>query len=97
MPDQGRLVRHATWSPGLCDRQHIPYFTGGLAYGEAEANPDIAGYGGKDTLVGWTAGAGIEHAFSKNWTLKAEYLFVDLGKVDLADFGPPYGRGHADV
>jgi outer membrane immunogenic protein len=75
----------------------LPYITGGLAYGGAEANPDIAGYGGKDTLFGWTAGAGIEHAFTPNWTVKAEYLYVDLGDVDLADFGAPFGRGHVDV
>jgi opacity protein-like surface antigen len=33
------------------------------------------------TRVGWTAGAGIEHAFAGNWTVKAEYLHYDLGRV----------------
>src|SRR5262249_57445721 len=27
---------------------------------------------------GWTAGAGLEVAFAHNWTVKFEYLFVDL-------------------
>ena len=27
---------------------------------------------------GWTAGAGLEWAFADNWTVKFEYLFVDL-------------------
>jgi outer membrane immunogenic protein len=27
---------------------------------------------------GWTAGAGLEVAFADNWTVKVEYLFVDL-------------------
>jgi outer membrane immunogenic protein len=32
---------------------------------------------------GWTAGAGLEVAFADNWTVKVEYLFVDLlGKAD---------------
>ena len=51
------------------------------------SQPACSDYGGKDTLVGWTAGAGIEHAFAPNWTVKAEYLYVDLGEVDLADSG----------
>src|SRR5262249_61258550 len=28
--------------------------------------------------MGWTAGGGLEYAFSDNWSLKAEYLFLDL-------------------
>jgi outer membrane immunogenic protein len=32
-----------------------------------------------NTATGWTAGAGAEYGFMKNWTLKVEYLYVDLG------------------
>jgi outer membrane immunogenic protein len=65
------------------------YGTGGLAYGRNTlliaamgtgtgavvntANQDVA------TKTGWTAGGGIEWNFLANWTVKAEYLFVDLG------------------
>jgi opacity protein-like surface antigen len=28
--------------------------------------------------VGWTAGAGIEGAFTDHWAARLEYLFVDL-------------------
>jgi outer membrane immunogenic protein len=31
--------------------------------------------------VGWTAGGGIEVAFTENWTAKIEYLFVGLGTI----------------
>jgi outer membrane immunogenic protein len=31
------------------------------------------------TLVGWTAGAGVEQALTPNWTIKAEYLYTGLG------------------
>jgi outer membrane immunogenic protein len=31
--------------------------------------------------VGWTAGGGIEVAFTENWTAKAEYLYVGLDTV----------------
>jgi len=33
------------------------------------------------TQVGWTAGAGVEYAFTPNWTAKVEYLYVDLGNL----------------
>jgi outer membrane immunogenic protein len=31
---------------------------------------------------GWTAGGGMEWEFQAGWTLKGEYLYVDLGEVD---------------
>jgi outer membrane immunogenic protein len=33
------------------------------------------------TAAGWTAGAGFEHALGKNFTVKAEYLYLNLGNV----------------
>jgi outer membrane immunogenic protein len=56
----------------------MPYFTGGLAFGDVEAN--IAGFAGsKDTNLGWTVGVGIEGVIAGNWTAKLEYLHADLG------------------
>ena len=34
-----------------------------------------------NTRPGWTAGGGLEWMFSPNWSVKAEYLYYDLGKV----------------
>jgi outer membrane immunogenic protein len=54
------------------------YVTGGLAYGRVKSNiANIITFGGSNT--GWTAGAGIEYALTQNWSLKTEYLYVDLG------------------
>lgn len=30
---------------------------------------------------GWAVGGGVEWAFTTNWTLRAEYLYLDFGKV----------------
>jgi len=49
------------------------YGTGGFAFSRAA----LAGL--HDTDTGWVAGAGIEWAYSNAWTLKAEYLYYDLG------------------
>jgi outer membrane immunogenic protein len=36
--------------------------------------------------TGWTAGAGIEYAWSKNWSTKIEYQHFDFGKRDFTVF-----------
>lgn len=54
--------------------QYLPYITGGAAVGTARGTR-----GGSDTLIGWTAGAGIEGVIAPNWTAKLEYLYVDFG------------------
>ncbi len=35
--------------------------------------------------TGWAAGGGLEAALSRNWTVRAEYLFVDLGSVNTTN------------
>ena len=32
-----------------------------------------------DVRLGWTAGAGLEYALNQSLSIKAEYLYVDLG------------------
>lgn len=65
------------------------YGTVGLAYGkvkveatETDGFQTVSSRVSK-TRAGWTAGAGIEHAFTDNVSLKTEYLYTDLGKVTL--------------
>jgi len=36
--------------------------------------------------MGWTAGGGLEYAFSDNWSVKAEYLFLDLRDFNYEAF-----------
>lgn len=36
--------------------------------------------------LGWTAGAGLEQALPNGWSLKAEYLYYDLGSVSYPFF-----------
>ena len=47
--------------------------TGGAAFAPAA----VTGLN-STTMTGWTAGGGIEYAFTPNWTAKAEYLYVDF-------------------
>jgi outer membrane immunogenic protein len=59
----------------------LPYVTGGLAVGDIRAAvPGFAG--GSSTNAGWTLGGGLEVALPGNWSAKAEYLHVDLGRFN---------------
>lgn len=62
------------------------YATGGLAVGTVKNFDAVTGVPPitesaftSDTRVGWTAGGGVEWGFTPNWSVKAEYLYVDLG------------------
>jgi len=44
----------------------------------------FASWSNTRTRAGWVAGAGVEGAVSEGWTVKLEYLHVDLGTVDTA-------------
>jgi outer membrane immunogenic protein len=60
------------------------YATGGLAYGGFSGSswtlPMNIGTWSR-TQAGWTVGAGVEAALGGNWSVKFEYLYMDLGKV----------------
>ncbi|MCC3246253.1 outer membrane beta-barrel protein [Methylocystis sp. WRRC1] len=75
----------------------LAYATGGLAYGGITARADffqtipndtpgfelLAINAGRfsNTRAGWTLGGGLEWMFSTDWSVKAEYLYYDLGGV----------------
>jgi len=58
----------------------MPYVTGGLAWGKNEVRNEVLGLKSDSTSVGWTVGGGLEYAFNNNWTVKGEYLYMDLGE-----------------
>jgi outer membrane immunogenic protein len=73
------------------------FATGGLAYGQIKSNtsqvaitaPAAGNFHGSasDTNAGWTIGGGAEWAILPRWTVKAEYLHIDLGQstVNITD------------
>jgi high affinity Mn2+ porin len=62
----------------------MPYITGGIAWSHTHVNLNDLGaiVPPKRGLAhaGWTAGIGLEHAVSGNWTVKAEYDYIDLAR-----------------
>jgi len=60
------------------------YGTAGLAYGGLRGESTTTGASESKTLAGWTVGVGMEMGLTPAWSIKAEYLYVDLA-----------GRGYA--
>jgi outer membrane immunogenic protein len=60
-------------------------FDGWLAYGTAGLAIADVDFGGNlsfnDTVTGYVVGAGLEKIVARNWSVKAEYLYMDLGSV----------------
>ena len=76
----------------------LVYATGGLAFGGANeiasfrlnAAPSLLSGGSAkgsvfENRAGWTAGAGVEYAFTRQLSAKFEYLYYDLGSMTLTN------------
>src|ERR1700704_4792883 len=63
---------------GFAFDRFLPYVTAGLAVGDINAT--VPGFpAGSTTAAGWTVGAGLEFGIVSNVSVKAEYLYVNLG------------------
>jgi len=68
------------------------FATGGVAFGGIKAESSASEFDGANTdifagsasgaKVGYALGGGVEYAFAANMSLKAEYLYYDLGKAN---------------
>jgi outer membrane immunogenic protein len=65
------------------------YATGGLAYGNVDYSANTNFDNGitypvnfTETSLGWTVGGGLEYAIGHHWSIKAEYLYYDLGDTN---------------
>lgn len=70
---------------GFAADRALFYVTGGLAVADFRTNVfDVTGPTTITTAnlgmrVGWTVGAGLEYAFTPNWTARVEYLYANYG------------------
>lgn len=98
----------------LATPQFLIYATGGVAYGNpwSSANNSLAfilfpnsfgtfGFNNNQNSfrVGYAVGGGLEYMFSPNWSVKAEYLYTDLGRTgsNFTAFGGQASRSTAHV
>jgi len=87
---------------GVANNNWLFFVTGGAAFTNLSGNfafsdtfATAAESGSvSSTRAGWTAGGGVEAGLWGNWSIKAEYLFVDFGRIsanstNLTAFTPP--------
>jgi len=67
------------------------YATGGVAFANAKLTTD--GGSNSNTHVGWTAGAGVEYAFTQNWIGRAELRYTDFEKKSYQTLHGPVKAG----
>lgn len=75
---------------GLPFERALIYATGGLAVGEVKNTFGVSipgiynnSWSGRDTEWGWTIGGGVEYALTNSISVKAEYLYYDLGDRNI--------------
>jgi len=66
----------------------LVYATGGLAFGNVHNRASyrqdpVYTVDESKWKTGWTVGGGIEYALTNNWTVRAEGLYVDLGRSNF--------------
>ncbi len=98
---RGRLGTTSIINPTV-----LVYATAGLAMGQQDVTGVVSTSVGatqiesfpfsiSDTRFGWTAGAGIEWALTNNWSIGAEWLYINLtssGQTSLTTFLGPGAR-----
>jgi outer membrane immunogenic protein len=87
---------------GIALDDTLLYVTGGVAFAGV-SNGWGNGYGlpigtccniqNSQTKVGWVAGAGVEHMFTRNLSVRSEFLYYDLGRNDATTVVPTGGGG----
>lgn len=100
--NSGREYRDAStdinWIATLAGRvgfafdRKLLYVKGGIAWADEDfshtgGEGTVRHLSGGDTRTGWLIGAGLEYALDSNWSLKAEYDYLNFGsdKVSLTD------------
>jgi outer membrane immunogenic protein len=84
---------------GVAFGSWLPYATGGLAvarvsytdFGVFPFLPSTNSASSTETRVGWTLGGGVEWKFAPSWSIKAEYLYVDLGSTTYTSLNSVVG------
>jgi outer membrane immunogenic protein len=80
----------------------MPYVTGGIAAANYKLDLYSIPSGNSATIhsethIGWTAGAGVEQAFTDRWTARIEYRYSDFGEEILSTVGGLIPDGNVDL
>jgi outer membrane immunogenic protein len=88
---------------GFAQNNVLFYGTGGLAYGHVKTSGQFVN--AVDTFVGsnsatkagWAAGGGIDYGFASRWSIGAEYLYMNLGRVSYTETSAVRPRSYVTI
>jgi len=96
---------HSSWLAtvrpriGYAVNNWLLYATGGVSLSEMTAKQSVffsatgstqAGKATSSDMASWVAGGGLEYSISPAWSVKGEYLYVDLPSVTVHQFNPAF-------
>jgi outer membrane immunogenic protein len=95
---------------GIVAHNFLFYGTGGVAFGHTKGSEVVTGFEGQgfpatgqvtavgstsENHIGWSAGGGIEWLVSPRLSIRAEYLYLDLGSASYRFIGTTFvGQPH---
>ena len=88
---------------GIASGPALFYLTGGVAFADIENRLAVVdggvpiSFSGSGTQTGYTVGGGVEYKLANNWTMKAEYLYLDFGSDSITGFDAVGNRYKADI
>lgn len=104
----GLLETEMAWSgsarlrAGYALGRTLPYLAAGIAaasyrFGglDLATGNSITFY--DETQLGWTVGAGVEHAFTDHWIARLEYRYTDFGKHEMPVISALAGPNSIDL
>lgn len=87
---KGEIGRAFTWY----NTTLITFFTTGASFASVGLTYNNEGgdfYATHPIQVGWLVGAGLDWVFKQNWSLRAEYHYIDYGNVVTLNIPSVYG------
>jgi outer membrane immunogenic protein len=88
---------------GVTNGPALFYLTGGVAFADIDNRLAVVDGGTpilfseQNTRTGYTVGGGLEWKIAKNWTAKAEYLYLDFGDETVTGFDAAGNRYSTDI
>jgi len=87
---KGRVGQSISWN----NNTFLPYLTAGVSMtnlGLKYSNEGGDYYSKENTKASWLIGAGLEWAFMQNWSVRAEYYYVNYGNAIKLKIPSIYG------
>jgi outer membrane immunogenic protein len=89
----GDVLAYVTGGVAVTDLRASHSYVDNFTFGGFTPTGASGTWGGSSTRVGWTVGGGLEWALNRNWSVKAEYLYLNFGSITTSGVVTQVGAG----